>query len=159
MRQECPDLRRHYWRAIWLWSGSYFAGSVGGATISALRQYTEQQNRPVRARSGLAAPPVSAFTAGLKAGALADGLVAEHLRQRAIAGESPRRVVRRAPLVPRMTPRAEQSTFAPRRAPRRDRVTAADEAAESSVRPVRLVRAGKAPHEGGRWFVWFAIGC
>ncbi|MFG2075819.1 transposase [Nonomuraea maritima] len=29
-----------------LWSGSYFAGSVGGAPISILRQYIEQQNRP-----------------------------------------------------------------------------------------------------------------
>ena len=45
-RQEFPDLRRHYWRAQRLWSGSYFAGSVGGAPISVLRQYIEQQNRP-----------------------------------------------------------------------------------------------------------------
>jgi len=29
LRQEFPDLRRHYWRAKRLWSGSYFAGSVG----------------------------------------------------------------------------------------------------------------------------------
>src|ERR1700756_4201643 len=28
-RREFPDLRRHYWRAKRLWSGSYFAGSVG----------------------------------------------------------------------------------------------------------------------------------
>ncbi|KAA2259490.1 IS200/IS605 family transposase [Solihabitans fulvus] len=47
MRQEFPDLVRHYWRAPRLWSGSYFAGSVGGAPISVLRQYIEQQNRPV----------------------------------------------------------------------------------------------------------------
>jgi putative transposase len=47
MRQEFPDLRRHYWRASRLWSASYFAGSVGGAPISVLRQYIEQQNRPV----------------------------------------------------------------------------------------------------------------
>jgi putative transposase len=46
MRQEFPDLRHHYWRANRLWSGSYFAGSVGGAPISVLRQYIEQQNRP-----------------------------------------------------------------------------------------------------------------
>jgi putative transposase len=46
MRQEFPELARHYWRANRLWSGSYFAGSVGGAPISALRQYIEQQNRP-----------------------------------------------------------------------------------------------------------------
>ncbi|MEV4808214.1 IS200/IS605 family transposase, partial [Nonomuraea sp. NPDC049421] len=47
MRQEFPELARHYYRANKLWSGSYFAGSVGGAAISALRQYIEQQNRPV----------------------------------------------------------------------------------------------------------------
>jgi putative transposase len=47
MRQEFPELARHYWRATRLWSGSYFAGSVGGAPISVLRQYIEQQERPV----------------------------------------------------------------------------------------------------------------
>jgi REP-associated tyrosine transposase len=47
MRQEFPELARHYYRATKLWSGSYFAGSVGGAPISSLRQYIEQQNRPV----------------------------------------------------------------------------------------------------------------
>ncbi|MBM0238967.1 IS200/IS605 family transposase, partial [Micromonospora sp. ATA32] len=46
MRQEFPDLRRHYYRANKLWSGSYFAGSVGGAPLTAVRQYIEQQNRP-----------------------------------------------------------------------------------------------------------------
>ena len=47
MRQEFPDLVQHYWQARRLWSGSYFAGSVGGAPISVLQQYIEQQNRPV----------------------------------------------------------------------------------------------------------------
>jgi REP-associated tyrosine transposase len=47
MRHEFPDLRRHYYRANKLWSGSYFAGSVGGAPLSVVRQYIEQQNRPV----------------------------------------------------------------------------------------------------------------
>jgi putative transposase len=28
LRQEFPDLARHYWRTRRLWSGSYFAGSV-----------------------------------------------------------------------------------------------------------------------------------
>jgi putative transposase len=46
MRQEFPDLVRHYYRANRLWSGSYFAGSVGGAPLTVLRQYIEQQNRP-----------------------------------------------------------------------------------------------------------------
>ncbi|MFC4116984.1 IS200/IS605 family transposase [Nonomuraea zeae] len=38
MRQEFPELAAHYYRANKLWSGSYFAGSVGGAPISVLRQ-------------------------------------------------------------------------------------------------------------------------
>ena len=46
MRREFPELERHYWRAKRLWSGSYFAGSVGGAPISVLRQYIENQTRP-----------------------------------------------------------------------------------------------------------------
>jgi putative transposase len=46
MRQEFPDLHRHYYRANRLWSASYFAGSAGGAPISVLRHYIEQQNRP-----------------------------------------------------------------------------------------------------------------
>lgn len=48
MRQEFPDLVRHYYRANKLWSGSYFAGSVGGAPINVLRQHIEQQNRPAQ---------------------------------------------------------------------------------------------------------------
>jgi len=47
LRQEFPDLVRHYYRANRLWSGSYFAGSVGGAPLSVLKQYIEQQDRPV----------------------------------------------------------------------------------------------------------------
>jgi putative transposase len=47
LRQEFPELLRHYWRAHRLWSGSYFAGSVGGAPLSTVRQYIEQQERPV----------------------------------------------------------------------------------------------------------------
>lgn len=42
---EC-ELEQHYWRAKRLWSGSYFAGSVGGAPISVLKQYIENQTRP-----------------------------------------------------------------------------------------------------------------
>ena len=30
-----------------LWSGSYLARSLGGAPLSTVRQYIEQQNRPV----------------------------------------------------------------------------------------------------------------
>ncbi|MEU3618971.1 transposase [Streptomyces sp. NPDC006872] len=46
LRQEFPDLVRHYWRANKLWSGSYFAGTVGGAPLTVVRQYIEPQNRP-----------------------------------------------------------------------------------------------------------------
>lgn len=46
MRRDHPELARHYWRAKRLWSGSYYAGSVGGAPISVVRQYIEDQNRP-----------------------------------------------------------------------------------------------------------------
>jgi putative transposase len=46
MRQELPDLRRHYWRASRLWSGSYFAGSVGGAPISVLRSTSSSRIIP-----------------------------------------------------------------------------------------------------------------
>ncbi|WP_329318528.1 IS200/IS605 family transposase [Streptomyces sp. NBC_01262] len=47
LKHEFPDLARHYYRANKLWSGSYFAGSVGGAPLSTVRQYIEQQNRPL----------------------------------------------------------------------------------------------------------------
>lgn len=46
LRQEFPELVRHYWRAKRLWSGSYFAGSVGGEPLSIVQQYIEQQNQP-----------------------------------------------------------------------------------------------------------------
>ncbi len=46
LRKEFEDLRFAYWRGVRLWSGSYFAGSVGGAPISVVRQYIEQQQRP-----------------------------------------------------------------------------------------------------------------
>ncbi|WP_433220428.1 IS200/IS605 family transposase [Dactylosporangium sp. CS-047395] len=46
LRQEFPDLVRHYYRANNLWSASYFAGSAGGAPLDVVQQYIEQQNRP-----------------------------------------------------------------------------------------------------------------
>jgi putative transposase len=46
MRTEFPELARHYYRANKLWSGSYFAGSVGGAPLSMLKTYIEDQNQP-----------------------------------------------------------------------------------------------------------------
>ncbi|MGC5021990.1 transposase [Micromonospora sp. DT47] len=33
-------------RSPLMWSASYFAGSVGGAPLTVLRQYIEQQNQP-----------------------------------------------------------------------------------------------------------------
>ena len=45
LRQERPDLQRRYWKGV-LWSPSYFAASCGGAPISIVRQYIEQQQTP-----------------------------------------------------------------------------------------------------------------
>ena len=39
------ELERIYWKGV-LWSPSYFAGSCGGAPLSVLKQYIEQQQRP-----------------------------------------------------------------------------------------------------------------
>lgn len=41
-----PELNQVAWRKNSLWSPSYFACSVGGAPISVLKQYIEQQDRP-----------------------------------------------------------------------------------------------------------------
>jgi putative transposase len=46
MRQESPELTRHYYRTNKLRSGSYFARSAGGAPLSTMHQYIEQQNQP-----------------------------------------------------------------------------------------------------------------
>ena len=43
MRTEFPELVAHYYRANKLWFSSYFAGSVGGAPLSILRHYIENQ--------------------------------------------------------------------------------------------------------------------
>jgi len=40
-----PSIRKKLWGGA-LWSPSYFAGSCGGAPISIIRQYIEQQQRP-----------------------------------------------------------------------------------------------------------------
>jgi len=39
-----------------LWSPSYFAASCGGAPLAIIRQYIEQQKRPVQETSGLTPP-------------------------------------------------------------------------------------------------------
>ncbi|MFI7220330.1 IS200/IS605 family transposase [Micromonospora maritima] len=46
LRQEFPDLVRHYYRANKLWSGSYFTGPAGSTPLSVVKQDMQQQNRP-----------------------------------------------------------------------------------------------------------------
>jgi putative transposase len=46
LAQQYGRLPRYFWNGV-LWSPSYFAGSVGGAPISVLRQYIEHQQRPL----------------------------------------------------------------------------------------------------------------
>ena len=43
MRDVCADFETDL---VEFMSGSYFAGSVGGAPLSVVKQYIEQQNRP-----------------------------------------------------------------------------------------------------------------
>lgn len=45
LRGDRPDLGQHYYKGV-LWSPSYFAASCGGAPISVVRQYIEQQRTP-----------------------------------------------------------------------------------------------------------------
>ena len=42
LRKERPDIQKRYWKGV-LWSPSSFAWSCGGAPISSVRQYIEQQ--------------------------------------------------------------------------------------------------------------------
>ena len=71
LQQEFPDLVRRYRRAQRLWSGSSFAGSVGGAAEHRA-PVLEQQNRPVQGTARpLAGLPARAFTTAVNGGALA----------------------------------------------------------------------------------------
>ncbi|MEU0566843.1 IS200/IS605 family transposase [Nonomuraea sp. NPDC005983] len=45
-KEYSAHVRKHLWDGHF-WSGSYFAGSVGGAPLTVLKQYIEQQKRPV----------------------------------------------------------------------------------------------------------------
>lgn len=47
MKLYHPELVQPAYRKNALWSPSYFAGSVGGAPISIVRQYIERQSRPI----------------------------------------------------------------------------------------------------------------
>jgi putative transposase len=44
-KKDYPSIRQKLWGRA-LWSPSYFAGSCGGAPISIIRQYIEQQKTP-----------------------------------------------------------------------------------------------------------------
>jgi putative transposase len=44
-KKNYPSIRKKLWGGA-LWSPSYFAGSVGGAPMSVLRQYIENQRTP-----------------------------------------------------------------------------------------------------------------
>lgn len=44
-KKNYPSIRKRLWGGA-LWSPSYFAGSCGGAPISIIRQYIEQQQTP-----------------------------------------------------------------------------------------------------------------
>jgi REP-associated tyrosine transposase len=43
--KQWPTLHKYIWMDS-LWSGSYFAGSCGGAPLEAIKQYIEQQQTP-----------------------------------------------------------------------------------------------------------------
>ena len=45
LRKQFPALEKRYWKNV-LWTPSYFAASCGGAPISIVRQYIEQQQTP-----------------------------------------------------------------------------------------------------------------
>jgi putative transposase len=45
LRQQRPDIRKRQWQGV-LWPPSYFPSSCGGAPISIVRQYIEQQKTP-----------------------------------------------------------------------------------------------------------------
>jgi putative transposase len=45
LRQRMPSIANRYYKNV-LWSPSYFAASCGGAPLSVIKQYVEQQDRP-----------------------------------------------------------------------------------------------------------------
>ena len=70
--KSSPTWVPHYYRANKPCSGSYLAGSAGRAPLSVVRQYIEQQNRPVQDTArALTALPARTLTPALKGGALA----------------------------------------------------------------------------------------
>lgn len=45
LRKAHPEIASKYWKGV-LWSPSYFASSCGGAPISIIKQYIENQKTP-----------------------------------------------------------------------------------------------------------------
>jgi len=45
LKPKFPQIETHYWKGV-LWSPSYFAGSCGGAPITVIRKYIEEQQTP-----------------------------------------------------------------------------------------------------------------
>lgn len=56
LRQMRPEVGGRYFNGV-LWSPSYFAASCGGAPISVIRQYVEQQRQTSRCRANPSASP------------------------------------------------------------------------------------------------------
>jgi putative transposase len=46
LRKQFPALTKRYWKGV-LWSPSYFAASCGGAPLSTIKRYIEDQRTPV----------------------------------------------------------------------------------------------------------------
>lgn len=46
LRQHMPSIANRYYKNV-LWSPSYFAASCGGTPLSVIKQYVEQQDRPL----------------------------------------------------------------------------------------------------------------
>ena len=46
LRQQYSDITKYYYQNKALWSPSYFAASCGGAPLSIVKQYIEQQKTP-----------------------------------------------------------------------------------------------------------------
>ncbi|MEA3229185.1 MAG: IS200/IS605 family transposase [Campylobacterota bacterium] len=47
LRRDMPNVKERYWgNGSSLWHRSYFAGSVGGATLEVVKQYIQQQDTP-----------------------------------------------------------------------------------------------------------------
>jgi putative transposase len=44
LRQQHPEIAKRYFKGV-LWSSSYFAASCGGAPLSIIRQYVEDQRK------------------------------------------------------------------------------------------------------------------